>query len=375
MAGNTVTLEIAGDASSATRALADTSRAAENTARDFEEVGRSAREMATQVGSSEEAFEGLGRQSGALGENLDRASGASSMLAGGIGDVGGALTETFGEDHPIGKLGADMEKAGTIITGVTGALDLMILANTVAQMSWVKTAASMAAARISMIASTVATGAATAAQWLWNVALSANPIGLIILAVAALVAGIVWLATQTDFFGKAWEKIWGGVKAYFDFVVDNYKIAIEFMGKAGSWLLDQVRKIPAGIKAAFSGLFSIITWPFRTAFNFVADAWNNTIGRLSWSIPSWVPVVGGNSISAPRLPKFHAGGVVPGVPGQEVLALLQAGERVSSTASGGRSVLEIRSDGSRLGDALVEVLAGAVRRGGGVDVVFGGRGG
>jgi hypothetical protein len=47
------------------------------------------------------------------------------------------------------------------------------------------------------------------------------------------------------------------------------------------------------INEAFGGIFSIMTWPFRTAFNFIADAWNNTIGRLSWSVPGWVPGIGG----------------------------------------------------------------------------------
>jgi phage-related protein len=373
MAGNTVTLEIAGDASSATQALGQAGRAAEETAREFEQAGRAAREMATQVGTSEEAFEGLGRQSGALGEGLDRASGASSMLAGGIGDVGGALTETFGEDHPIGKLGAEMEKAGTIITGVTGALDLMILANTVAQMSWVRTAASMVAARTAMIASTVATGVATAAQWLWNAAMSANPIGIIILAIAALVAGIVYLATQTTFFQTLWEKVWSGVVAYITFVKDMYVKAFRIMVDAGKFLIDKVMAIPGLLKSAFSGLFNIITAPWRAAFNFIADAWNNTVGRLSWSIPSWVPVVGGNSISAPKLPKFHQGGTVPGAPGSEMLAILQAGERVTPAGANGGTVIEIRSGGSRLDDLLVELLSGAVRaRGGDVQLVLGG---
>ncbi len=41
---------------------------------------------------------------------------------------------------------------------------------------------------------------------------------------------------------------------------------------------------------------------------------------------------------------------------------------------GGRSVLEIRTDGTRLGDFLIEILRKSViQRGGNVQVVFGGR--
>jgi len=372
MAGNAVTLTIAGDASSLQSATRQADTALNSTEREMEQVGQAARQMNQSIGSSEDAFASAGRNANRMGESLDRASGSSSMLAGGIGDIGGALTEAFGEEHPIGKLGAQMESAGTMITGVTGALDLMILANMAAQASWVRTAASMAAARVTMIATSVATGVATAAQWLWNAAMTANPIGLIIVAIALLVAGIVWLATQTDFFGKAWEVIWGGVKTYFDWVVGNYKAAIGMMAAAGSWLLEQVKKIPAGIAAYFSGLFSVITWPFRTAFNAVARMWNATIGRLSWTVPSWVPFIGGNTISAPRLSTFHTGGTVPGRPGDPVMAILQAGETVGSRSAAGAGGAEIviRSDGSRVADALVDLLAGAIRGKGGLAAVF-----
>jgi hypothetical protein len=63
----------------------------------------------------------------------------------------------------------------------------------------------------------------------------------------------------------------------------------------------------------------------------VADAWNNGIGRFSVTIPSWVPQFGGNSFSMPRIPRFHEGtNMVPGMPGQEVLAIVKAGETIGA---------------------------------------------
>lgn len=63
-----------------------------------------------------------------------------------------------------------------------------------------------------ILAKTVATKAATAAQWLWNVAMAANPIGAVIVAVTALIAGVVALAksltngaSATREFNKAQE--------------------------------------------------------------------------------------------------------------------------------------------------------------------------
>jgi len=149
---------------------------------------------------------------------------------------------------------------------------------------------------------------------------------------------------------------------------------------AWNWIKDAaastwnfIKKIPGWIGSAFKSVANFISLPFRAAFNFIADAWNNTIGRLSWTVPGWVPWIGGNTISVPNLPKFHSGGVVPGAPGSEMLAILQAGETVTP-AGGGGAVLEIRSGGSQLDDLLVEVLSRAIRRrGGNVQLVLGGR--
>lgn len=194
----------------------------------------------------------------------------------------------------------------------------------------------------------VATIAWTGVQWALNVALTANPIGAIIVAIAALIAVIVLIATKTTWFQTAWKVSWTWIK----------KTAVDVW----EWM----KALPARLGSVFTSVAKAITAPFRAAFNFVADAWNNTIGSLSWAVPSWIPVIGGSTISAPQLPKFHSGGVVPGVPGQEVLAVLQAGERVTPAgASGGINVnLTIDSAGSRLDDAVVEIIARAVRRSG-----------
>jgi TP901 family phage tail tape measure protein len=56
-----------------------------------------------------------------------------------------------------------------------------------------------------------------AVQWLLNVAMDANPIGLIIIAVAALAVGFVYLWTHSsgfrNFFIGMWHDIWGFLKA------------------------------------------------------------------------------------------------------------------------------------------------------------------
>jgi phage-related protein len=218
----------------------------------------------------------------------------------------------------------------------------------------------------------VATLVWAGAQWALNIALLANPIGLIIAAIVAVIAIIVLIATKTTWF----QDIWAGM-------VNSWNIGIQWMKeKFGGWwdrikvlvdlAKDRLTGLPGKIKSSFSGLFDIIVAPFRSAFNFVADAWNNTIGSLSWTVPGWVPGVGGNSISVPNLPKFHSGGTVPGAPGSEMLAILEAGEQITPAGADSRTTIEIRSGGSSLDDLLVEILARAIHaRGGNVQLVLG----
>jgi hypothetical protein len=198
-------------------------------------------------------------------------------------------------------------------------------------------------------------GLVTAVQWAWNAAQLASPVTWIVLGIVALIAVIVLLVKNWDWVKKAGAAAWDWIK------------------KAASNTWDFMQKIPGWIGKAFGKVSSFITAPFRLAFNYVADAWNNTIGRLSWSVPGWVPGIGGNSISVPHIPKFHSGGVVPGTPGTEVVAMLQAGERVQTRGGDGASLnITIRSGGTAMDDLLVEVLSNAIgQRGGNVQAVLG----
>lgn len=154
-------------------------------------------------------------------------------------------------------------------------------------------------------------GIVTAAQWAWNAAQLASPTTWIILAVVALIAVIVLIATKTKWFQNIWNVAWKGIKT------------------AAKAVWDWLRAVPDNLGKAFGKIAGVITAPFRAAFNLIADIWNNTIGALHFSIPDWIPGIGGKSIDFPDIPKFHSGGVVPGMPGQEVLAVLQAGETVT----------------------------------------------
>lgn len=200
---------------------------------------------------------------------------------------------------------------------------------------------------------TAVVGLVTAAQWLWNSALLASPITWIVVGIAAVVVAIVLLV-------KHWDKVRAAGAAAWDWIKN---------AASNSW--DFLKKIPGWLGSAFKGIANVLTWPFRTAFNAIADLWNNTIGSLSWSVPGWVPGIGGNSISVPNIPRFHTGGTVPGPVGQETLAILQGGETVSTGRGAAGQTVYVRGDG--LIDSLITLLQEEIaRRGGNVQVVLGG---
>lgn len=82
---------------------------------------------------------------------------------------------------------------------------------------------------IATTASTVATWAATAAQWALNAAMYANPIGLVILAVVALIAIVILLV-------KNWDKVTAFFKNLWEKIKDIFTKAWEFVKKWG-WLM------------------------------------------------------------------------------------------------------------------------------------------
>lgn len=76
---------------------------------------------------------------------------------------------------------------------------------------------------IALTAYKIVTGAVTASTWLWNTAqtalnlvLSLNPIGLVILAIAALIAIIVVIVRKTKGWGAQWNEVMRFMGAYFD---------------------------------------------------------------------------------------------------------------------------------------------------------------
>lgn len=113
---------------------------------------------------------------------------------------------------------------------------------------------------------------------------------------------------------------WRLISVIFRTAIDTVK---NFVKASFDKIVGFFRAFPGRVRSAFSTLASAISSPFRSAFNAIRRLWNRTAGGFGFSIPDWIPKIGGNSF---RIPKMHTGGIVPGV--GEVPILAQAGEGV-----------------------------------------------
>jgi TP901 family phage tail tape measure protein len=110
--------------------------------------------------------------------------------------------------------------------------------------AWVAETAAKVAATAATVAHSAATKASAAAQWLLNAALTANPIGLVVAAVAALVAVIVVLWKKNETFRRVVTAAWGAIKAA--------AVAV------WSWLASAFKKWGKGILVAITGPIGIL---------------------------------------------------------------------------------------------------------------------
>lgn len=125
-------------------------------------------------------------------------------------------------------------------------------------------------------------------------------------------------AILTGRWGEAWQALKKIVDGVWDAIVGVVRNAVTNVIPTILAGLGQAVASVAG--SAFDGLKE----SFRAAINWIIDKWND------FKIPG-VEILGKQvtpEINFPNLPRFHQGGIVPGRPGQEVPAILEAGERV-----------------------------------------------
>lgn len=267
------------------------------------------------------------------------------------------------------------------------------IAGTIASTAaWIANTAAQIGAKAAIIAGVIAMGAATAAQWLWNAAMNANPIGLVVVAIAGLVAAIIWVATQTTVFQDIWRvvskffvdtwndisssfrTIWtsivswfsGAVDAVIGFVKVHWGLILSFfigpLGLAIQWIVEHwtgivaffqtsVNRIGGFFGAVFGGIGGIIRGAFNGVVSFVKGIFNDIIGVVNGIIDGvntatgLAGAIGIHIGKIPHLPRLEKGGtviqpgsVLVGEKGPEVLNLPRGASVVPLSKSEGRGM-------------------------------------
>lgn len=311
MAGNpTVTLEFAGDEKKLTDSMERVGSASKsmssdvgNASKSMKDSGKSVDDLADSAGGAEQKFIGFKDTITGTGDVLTGfREGNVLTMAQGFADIAGGL-----ESFLIPMLG----RLGTAFMATAVGQGLL----TAAQWAW-------------NAAATVGTGIMTALNFLFV----STPIGWIILAIGALVAAFVILWNKSAAFRDFFIGVWNGIKSVVGTVVDWIK---------GVWngIPGFFRGIGDTIGRIFSGIGNTIKNAFKSAINFVVDILNGGITGINFLIKGYNAIPFAPDIPLiPKIPKMHTGGVVPGIPGEEVLTMLQAGERVSTSSQGGGNV-------------------------------------
>jgi hypothetical protein len=111
-----------------------------------------------------------------------------------------------------------------------------------------------------------------------NIAMALNPFSLIAIGVVGLGALLVTAYKKFEPFKTVVDAVFGGIK----FWINNVTIP------------------------AIQTMLTV----FKTVFNGIASAWNNTVGKISFEIPKWVPGLGGKGFDMPNIPMLANGGIV-----------------------------------------------------------------
>lgn len=194
MGSRTATIKavVLGDASEFKEAMQDVEVAAGKAGDKVErDLNESFDNLGEGAGAAEQKFIGLADSITGTQDVMEGLrTGNVQVLAMGLADLSGAVESLW---TSVGKMITTWWAKVTATTADTAAT----ATNTTATIGQ----------RIATVASTIATKAQAAAQWALNTALSANPIALVVIAIAALVAAFVLAYKNVDWFRNLVDKL------------------------------------------------------------------------------------------------------------------------------------------------------------------------
>jgi hypothetical protein len=260
-------------------------------------------------------------QIAALQQSGDLLGAQKIVLAAVEGQVKGTAEATVTSQQKAAlAFGEVQEQVGAkLLPAVSAAMDLftrfsglllplagVILAVVAATKAWEIAQAAWAAAQT----------IATAVQWAFNVAVAANPIGLIVIAIAAFVAGIVLLFTKVTFFRELLGTVW-------DWIASNWPLLLAILlgpfGIAVDLIIHNFDTIKAAIGAAISWIASnwpllvaILTGPIGIAVLLITRNWD-TISDAAKAMVQWVSDRFGDLVGFISRAAATLGGIMAGV--------------------------------------------------------------
>ena len=117
----------------------------------------------------------------------------------------------------------------------------------------------------------------------------------------------------------------------------------------------------------FKDIVGGIVAPFKLAFNMIAGLWNDTLGKINFTIPDWIPAIGGNTWGLPKIPllaegtrNFTGGPAIVGERGPELVNLPRGTDvysnRESRAMAGNNIYGDINIYDRQAGNDLINML-------------------
>jgi phage-related protein len=176
---------------------------------------------------------------------------------------------TFGE-----KYGKSLQTAGAAMAGLGSAMKI-------GQGAMEAARAAALGTKIELGLLSAATKIQTAAQWLLNAAMDANPIVLLVVAIVALVAIIVIVLVKTGLLKQAWNDLKKAADVVWHGILDAVKLVWNWI-KANWPLLLGILFGPIGLAAALIYKnFSTIKGYAMDALSFIKSIWSTLTGFFS----------------------------------------------------------------------------------------------
>ena len=202
----------------------------------------------------------------------------------GIGTAFAAVKGYQALNSGLQALTGTMNTVTTAAKGISNGIMLMMDLGGPIQMLK-QMGSSLSLVKTAQTAWSAATKMATAVQGAFNAVIAANPIGAIAVAIAAVVAALVWFFTQTEVGRKAWAAFTSWLTDTWNTIVataqDLWNGLGEFLANLWATITGTVQSAWDGIKAFLSnildGIKAVWTTVWTAISTFFTDVWNKIV--------------------------------------------------------------------------------------------------